>query len=60
MKIVSNCNTYSRRELYISELQKVMNLTLSGKCYKQVLPKGEGMGAFFTPQFKDELGSLFS
>uniref|UniRef100_A0A914QJ50 Fucosyltransferase n=1 Tax=Panagrolaimus davidi TaxID=227884 RepID=A0A914QJ50_9BILA len=40
VQFVSNCNTHSKRETYLSELQKLLNLTIYGKCNDQTFPKG--------------------
>jgi hypothetical protein len=38
--IVSNCNTPSKREKYVKEMQKIINVDIFGRCGKPCVKKG--------------------
>uniref|UniRef100_A0AC34FVF5 Fucosyltransferase n=1 Tax=Panagrolaimus sp. ES5 TaxID=591445 RepID=A0AC34FVF5_9BILA len=38
LQFVSNCVTHSKREKYLAALQKITNITIYGKCNKQIFP----------------------
>jgi hypothetical protein len=38
--IVSNCNTPSKREKYVKEMQKIINVDIFGRCGKPCVEKG--------------------
>uniref|UniRef100_A0A914Y731 Fucosyltransferase n=1 Tax=Panagrolaimus superbus TaxID=310955 RepID=A0A914Y731_9BILA len=43
LQFVSNCKTHSKREKYLAALNKFTNITIYGKCNKQIFPYDASM-----------------
>uniref|UniRef100_A0A914Q5Q6 Fucosyltransferase n=1 Tax=Panagrolaimus davidi TaxID=227884 RepID=A0A914Q5Q6_9BILA len=51
LQFVSNCVTHSRREKYLAALQKYTNITIFGKCNKNVFPYDSSMKKEFEKHY---------